>query len=79
MGKDNGLLGPGPAVEARDPAGPILLAAPLAGWCNWQHTSLWIWELGFESLPGSENHRRALRRAPMAVLSLIRDNRGLVP
>ena len=26
---------------------------PVAGWCNWQHTSLWIWELGFESLPGS--------------------------
>src|SRR3954470_11581332 len=25
----------------------------VAGWCNWQHTSLWIWELGFESLPGS--------------------------
>src|SRR3954451_4120969 len=33
--------------------GPILQRRPIAGWCNWQHTSLWIWELGFESLPGS--------------------------
>ena len=32
---------------------PILHRRPVAGWCNWQHTSLWIWELGFESLPGS--------------------------
>src|SRR4051794_41958038 len=34
-------------------AGSYTALASVAGWCNWQHTSLWIWELGFESLPGS--------------------------
>jgi hypothetical protein len=76
LGKVNGRSGPGWTVEAGNRAGPILLAAPLAGWCNWQHTSLWIWELGFESLPGSfraagrrrrEKGRRYLPDRPPAV------------
>ena len=46
-----------PAATARPRSGPrrpeLYWPPPVAGWCNWQHTSLWIWELGFESLPGS--------------------------
>ena len=38
-------------------------SASVAGWCNWQHTSLWIWELGFESLPGSFGRRSGDRSA----------------
>ena len=36
------------------PLGSVLYSPPpIAGWCNWQHASLWIWNLGFESLSRS--------------------------
>ena len=44
--------------------GSYTASASVAGWCNWQHTSLWIWELGFESLPGSFfSHQRGFTDA----------------
>src|SRR5215204_1732161 len=29
---------------------PVSFGPRVAPWCNWQHASLWNWNLGFESL-----------------------------
>lgn len=45
---------PEAASRAREYSSPLVFAP----WCNWQHASLWNWNLGFESLGRSSIRSR---------------------